>query len=284
MKKIISWLGLEALHNIEQKGGWSKFLIGITIAAVIMTISLGVWVSTTAEPLIDTSASALGEDYPADMVLTIQDGELTSTQEEPFIYSVNQFLEAINEADDQEWPLNLLVIDAAQEFSYEGFEEYNTAIAMFRNSIAAKDDGQIRLIPYDEYSPADGEAIVVTKDDVTTFLETTAPQFLNSMKPFIFTIGTVGVWVMLFFQILIVLLIAFLSYTTLHAFGRKLSFGIIFQHTMRASLVPMTMFGLIFALTIQMKGIVFWGLLAAIMLVGIPRYLQNNPKEITAQQ
>src|SRR3989338_517303 len=116
---------------LPQKTFWSSvwyltrvtlliFLIGALIA---LTLLIKNWDSIN-QTVVDTLNV-----YPEDLVLTFQDGQMTSNQAEPYFIETQEVVPEKWRDDlleSGEFPKNIVVIDTVTPFSAEQFEDYDS--------------------------------------------------------------------------------------------------------------------------------------------------------------
>ena len=130
---------------LPQKTFWSSiwyltrvtlliFLIGTLIA---LTLLIKNW-----DSIDQTVVNALNV-YPEDLVLTFQDGQMTSNQAEPYFIESQEVLPEQLRDDllgSGEFPKNIVVIDTVTPFSVEQFEAYDVVIWMAKDTAYIDDD------------------------------------------------------------------------------------------------------------------------------------------------
>ena len=104
---------------------------------------------------------AVGETYPADLVITVKDGMASSNKAEPYIIP----LKTITLPEEAGAPAysNLLVVDTSKSFSVEEFMGHSTILMVTKTEIVTRgNNDKIELRPLPKFS-----SLVITKSWVS---------------------------------------------------------------------------------------------------------------------
>lgn len=126
--------------------------------AAVLAIVLAAIFSFKIIPIAQSFFQSIGPEvlnyYPAELVITIKNGQASTNVKEPYFLKMPQGfipkegkykynLEEIEPRTDLE---NLLVIDTATPFTLEGFHNYKTAVLLMRDNVAYySDKGEIKI-------------------------------------------------------------------------------------------------------------------------------------------
>ncbi len=203
------------------------FVCTSTITSIVLAI-LYASVRPQIQDFFDRSGPLLREMYPAELVLDIQSGALTTNVDEPYFLDPPFWGE--DREDKEDMPLHLLTIDT--NASIDDFDAYDTVILATRTHIVAESDEGIRafsLSKIDEHVVVDKEIFDNTVDAAIPFLEA-APLWIDRgvmvgllLLPFL---GAGFAWAWYLFILLIWSLLAWLLSSMM---GRKLTYGQIYR-------------------------------------------------------
>lgn len=136
--------GLPFSHVLKYLAGLTVILYLVTLGALAVSL---VQNRSEISAKIDTALNA----FPADLVLTVQDGKLSSNQvgaqflPETPIFPVTDALEKY-----------LVVIDTETPFSQEQYKNYNALVWLTADTAYVGEDDQMRMIPY----PSDANQVI----------------------------------------------------------------------------------------------------------------------------
>jgi|SRR3989344_277525 len=119
------------------------------IVSFVMTVVLSAQLVPIASDFLKNLDSSVGKYYPAELVLTIKNGELSTNVKEP--YFVEKFV----------------VIDTKTPFSAEQFAKYGASVWLTKNEIVAikGNSGALQIQPLKDIPD-----VVITKDKVGAWL------------------------------------------------------------------------------------------------------------------
>ncbi len=193
---------------------------------------------------------ALKNVYPAELVLDIQSGALSTNVDEPYIIDP-EFWPTLRDSADgtSSFTTHFLTIDT--NASIDDFESYDTAILATRTHVVYKRDDGIRANPFSEMKEhvvVDKEMFDNTIDAAIPFLEA-APLWIDRgvvagllLLPFV---GAGFAWAWYLF---ILLIWSLLAWAISGMMGRKLTYGQIYRLGLYGVTLPILL-GLLVQLT-----------------------------------
>lgn len=129
----------------EPLGSIFRYYLKVTLVlSVVMTIGLGILLVPAGVSFLKERAPEMVRSYyPAELVVTIEKGEVAINMPEPYIINgKGDTLVALKEQGLE----NLLVIDTQHEFEKKKFEEYKTIALLTKTEIVTRsDNGQITI-------------------------------------------------------------------------------------------------------------------------------------------
>jgi len=134
------------------------FLFFVALARGIVFASSLSFIIPEIPQFIENAKDAARELYPAELVLTFEDGKLSTNVEEPYYIEIpSQFRDGV----DADEPVSLAVIDTSA--SVEDLSQYETVFLITETALVAPDDdtrgvGGYRVIPFDDFGD-DSEAL-----------------------------------------------------------------------------------------------------------------------------
>ncbi|MEA1929867.1 MAG: DUF1189 family protein [Patescibacteria group bacterium] len=158
-----------------------KFVLLLSLAfTIVLTIN---WAPRVKEALNEIGP-AVASFYPAELVVTIEDGIAITNVPEPFFFDIpaGDFEEGVGRHVDERLE-HLLVIDTTESFSVEKFGEYRTLAWLTRDALVVMDDQGIQLIPLAEIPNIIIDRALI--DGLTTSLQ----DFLSAFPFLLLPIG-----------------------------------------------------------------------------------------------
>jgi len=217
-----------------------KYLLKLALLGAVFLCIFG---SIKYIPIIRNVANTIGEQaretYPADLVIKVKDGQLTSNQQEPYFIKTPASMRS-GWKDEKQYA-NLAVIDTQTPFSTDQFEKYDTLSWILKSDIVVSDgDLQTRIVSIKDMPDAivDKEFIIEITGKIKRFVD----KFVLFATPAtMFIIGFLFVAVKLIYLVFAALLV-----WGLLAFMRhKMTYGTSFRIALHAMTLPLLGFGII---------------------------------------
>jgi hypothetical protein len=176
------------------------FSFGLIFAVLIMA-EFAIATLPDFRAALQKAAPFVLDSYPADLVLTLEDGELSTNMEEPYVVPGLDNL-AMDMREGEEPPKHLIVIDTNVEPSAQHLEEYDTLILATKEYVLYQDgDGRVTTQSLKEASD-----VVLDKSVVQAFVAEYEP-YLYLLIPLAF----VGLFVFAFLYIMFHLVYLFIA-------------------------------------------------------------------------
>lgn len=155
--------------------------------------------------------------YPADLVVEINKGKVSTNAQEPFFVP---FPEGETEVDGQEVN-NLLVIDTKTPYSASQFEQYKTLVWVTEDSVFYQDDNEFSQR---SISLAEAENFKVDKESINYWVSQINP-WLVYVGPALLTIVTIGMFIGFSFNLVYFLFLAVFIFFLSSIFKWGLKYG-----------------------------------------------------------
>lgn len=212
-----------AYKEFLQQSFWFSFkyfLVLCFFLGLIFSINIFVSVIPSLQQFANTIRTEATRIYPAGLEIQVQDGTLSTNQEEPIIFPMDR--------ENREEFENMLIIDTAA--SVDDIDTYDTAVLVTDTNIAARGSNRTEVYPL-----ADVEEFQLDKQ---TFDETISKflPMLNILVPIIatamFFFGLVGIFLM---NIIRILLFSLITWVISAIMKLSYPYGKIFQFTIHAA-------------------------------------------------
>lgn len=203
-----------------------QYTLFILCVAVIISIplyiSFGVWSSQVKEAG-DIRAKVLAV-YPDELVLTSQNGQMTSNVEEPYSIPMPSEL-------DVKTPRNLIVINTREPIAIDDFDRYDTLAILGGDAVWTRDPqkDKIEIQKFDQFIKG---AFILNKQKVTEWVDialkvgkVTMTVVLIFLPAFIFVFLWIGYLIYLLFGALVIWLMAKLRKVDL-TYGQSYKLGL----------------------------------------------------------
>lgn len=122
---------------------------------------------------VDAGDPAIQSLYPAELVVTVANGELSTNVQEPYVIDPPFWATVRDEMgdDDTQAPTHLITIDT--DASIEDYTEYDTLVFVTATHIVMKGDNEVRLFPLSDI------------DESFTLDKTRYDEFVATLMPFV---------------------------------------------------------------------------------------------------
>ncbi len=156
-----------------------SLLLLTAFVSVLWLAAAVVQVIPTAKYVVDDVQKTLPTLYPPELIVTVQTGALTTNVREPYAIPVPEHWKSFMEGIEMDQPKNLAVFDT--KATSEDYDERSTLFLFTKSHmIAGKDDGELRLFPYDRIE----EKVVMTNAKYQDVLKTVFTGMKEMMPMF----------------------------------------------------------------------------------------------------
>lgn len=222
-----------------------KFILSFWfLYATIVSLYLSWQVLVPAHQVLQDLPDKLIAGYPEELVINIEDGQVSTNVSEPYFISVDKFEQLFDQVDDQVLGAdsddiqNFLVIDT--QASADDILEYSTIMLLTEDSLVYLDDGGFQANRLDEI-----KELQIDKASVTQIVERLAP-FLNFIIPlgmvfifsFVFIFAGIGHAIYLFF-------FALLMFGLAKLMKLKLTYLQSYRLSLHILIIPLVLIGLL---------------------------------------
>lgn len=140
--------------TIGKRSFWSGFFYVLRLNLILVLIALGalgLWYKNNRVSIDETSQNFI-DLYPDELVLSFQDGVLQSNVEEAYFIQVNNHLFPEKwVSKNEQFSLDVLVVDTHNEFTEEQFKNYGTYSWLGSTFFATRNEGgRIEVYPFEE--------------------------------------------------------------------------------------------------------------------------------------
>jgi hypothetical protein len=174
---------------------WVSFLF--TLVTGLLTASQMLASRQTFNAFIDKAVIELPELYPQDLVITIQDGKLSTNGQEPYVFVMP---EKIASEAETEMPVNLLVIDTKARA--EDFEDYQTFFLVTERAVVYPREVNARKDLTTGETTYASEISFFTFDDIDEFQFNRASYdaIAQTLLPFLKVAKPIYLWIIISFM------------------------------------------------------------------------------------
>ena len=191
--------------------------------AIAFSLALTIYFAAALLPglsaLMKTIIPEAIETFPAELTVTIENGEARSNVEEPYFIEFPEKLEMLGDRDSDR---RLAVVDTRNEFTPERFREYNAYVWLGRTSLIFGDEnGEIRIRELRDFPD------IVLNRETLRVLGAKAEESYGWLVPLLMTAGVLIAFVLLlgYFSFNLVYLLIFAVLVMVIARFRKLELG-----------------------------------------------------------
>jgi hypothetical protein len=169
--------------------------------------------------------------YPAELVLTLEDGSLSTNVEEPYVIPLPKSLTENEDWDQEEMPQNLVVIDTSSDFSIDKMEEYNTLAWVTDNSfyMYTEADGKVEAESFKDAPDA-----VIDKSKVDELTATLSGAFFGILVAFALFMYVIMVILLVIGRLIFNVVLAFFGWVLAQMMNVKHDYGTSYVATMYA--------------------------------------------------
>lgn len=158
---------------------------------VVFSIGIFNFYSTNKQYISEYSEKILNilpDLYPEDLIMTVENGELSTNYQEPFSLG-QELLDAFDSSGKMSGSYNLLTIDT--EGSIEDFDSYGTILLVTKKGIGAKQStrGETRFYPFTQFMTDKnlGQKYTFDSKAYSAILKELSP-FMNQVPSMVFTL------------------------------------------------------------------------------------------------
>lgn len=200
---------------------FSGIRFAVLLSGVIPTLPL----------FIENAKSGARELYPAELVVELKDGEITTNVEEPYVIDL-----------PQAWGGGKNFIRIDTNASIDDFEQYDTLVLVTKKSFVAKDEDGYKVYPFSDYK---GGNYTLTADEYSRLVDPLLPllDFLPAIAVVLIIIGIfiwpfIGSFLWLLWNLLWFLIPALILLIIVKLAKRNLRFGQAYQIVIHAFTLP----------------------------------------------
>lgn len=131
----------------ESFGSSIKYLLKISvIIAFAFAIVFGVASPFISKGLKNGLHEAVGQ-YPSDLTISVNNGNATINQPEPYFIKISNSIKDLNNSSDQTKNVeNLIVVNTSEPFSLDKFKSYKTLALLTKNEVVMmSNNGEIKI-------------------------------------------------------------------------------------------------------------------------------------------
>ncbi len=209
------------------KGGFGHYFR----LALVLGLLLTIYFSITFIPLInaffsEANAREIMGLYPANLVVTIKNGQANSNAKEPYFVKTPDLLKnwGKNPPKQNSSIENIIVIDTQSEFSISKFREYKTVFLLAKNAIISLDNNNSISIQTLEKIPD----TTINKELVDSLGNKVIP-YLKFIAPIIILMFFIGLLFYYGIMLAYMLILALVILLTAYLIGEKFSYGEAFK-------------------------------------------------------
>jgi len=128
-----------------------KYLAKLSFILALITVVAFTFSFPKLITLIKSEISTFTKDYPEDMVLSIDKGNVSINKPEPYIIPIPTKWEELKN-DKSINPENIIVINTTEPFSLEKFNDYSTVFLITKNNLISQqpENKEIKIMPLSE--------------------------------------------------------------------------------------------------------------------------------------
>lgn len=227
----------------ETFGQSIKYLVKLCLVIAIV----GALIFTIVVPFfggkIKSEINSAVDSYPADLTITINNGEASINQPVPYIYKMPT---EANTADNKSNYENLVVIDTNQSFSMDKYKEYKTYVLLTKSEIVYPENNKdgLKIMALSTFGN-----VVINQDWLRTKVEVIM-KYLPVLLPVLFIFIFIGLFLINFIgELIILLLYALITWLILHLKGIKTSYQRAYQVSIHAVTLILILFLVSFAVS-----------------------------------
>jgi hypothetical protein len=127
-----------------------KYLFRLSLIGGLLSLVIFMVMSREMPNMIKTEVVKLVNEYPEELVITVENGQASINKEEPYMLPMSEDTKKLmEESENKSTYSNALVIDTKNPFNIENFKKYNTFGLLTKEEIVFMngDTGEIRIFP-----------------------------------------------------------------------------------------------------------------------------------------
>lgn len=227
LRTIVSSVYNPAFYNeLRTRSIWKSiryFIFLCALVAIVYTISLApAIVGAISRKTVDGIAAA----YPADLQVTIVNGQASINQPEPYFIKNN--IPGETASDTQ----NLLVIDTKDSFTTDEFSKFSTEAVLTKDFLAVNSKDQVRLMPLDKI-----KNFTLNKSFVDSVAAKTYP-YLTPIAVFVLIVVAIFLTIGHLFTLVYLFIPAFLIWLYGKLMNKTLPYGTSYKVALHAATLP----------------------------------------------
>jgi len=251
----------------------SYFLLLTAAMAFFVTLVTLFTVLPSVGSFINSTGAKVLQYYPDDLVITIQNGKVSTNQKEPYVLALPAEIKNAASSSANKPPANLVVIDTNDPFSIDAFQKADTLLYLTKDSVVMQDNqGKITITPLNRVSnfKLDKPTLNEWMTKITPYFRVIYPVIAVGAY-FIFFVGMALRLIYLFF-------FALLVWIVVAARKLKLGYKKSYQIGMHAITLPAIVSALLFAFAPQISApFLFTGIALIVVLVNLNEAAPSAP-------
>jgi hypothetical protein len=205
------------------------------ILALIMIINFSIFVLPGMMNKINWWAPKVVDLYPTGLEVMINDGEVVTNVEEPYIVAMADIFPEDERYSGQNTPTNLLVINTLEEPSLTALDSYDTLVLLSKNHVIYKEDAD-GAVTVQSLEGVDD--VLITKEQVAEWVEMLLP-YANIIIPFIFLGIIMFSYMVIGFHLVYLVLLALLVMLIGKYAYEKIGFGAAYRMSAHLMTLPL---------------------------------------------
>ncbi len=243
------------------------YFLRLTCAlALLVAIILAARVTIFDQKKIADAVNSILSSYPADLVVTVDQGIVSINQPSPYFFSTSAVALPSEASDEfaQEGYENFVVIDTEHQFSTDLFQNYKTAMLITSDSVIVKNKKEIRIMEI-----GDGVSKVVDQGYVQS-LTHKINIFLKALPLFLLVVIFIGCGIGLLFYLIYLVVPAFIIFAAAAVTRAKWTFAKAYQVALHALTLPLILWLLlpVFGVSLKVK-FLFTAVLLLVVVVNL---------------
>lgn len=246
------------------------FLALIASIALLYTVILSFVFIPQFIPAAKAVISSVENLYPADLVVTVKDGVVTTNSDKPIIIPIPEGDKVLSLANQAGFA-NLVVIDPASSSTLEDYRRYKTAVLLTRDAvITTEQKGKITIQPLEK-----GMTATIDKAKIDKFAGF-AGKMLSILSPLIVLFAFVGIFLFGLALLVPMFIYALVLWLLFAIFKQKIGYWKSYQIGLHAATLPIILRALLVPIAPDLAFLPFFTL--ALIVLVVVFNLMSNPQ------
>lgn len=216
------------------------FMLLILMVSLVYTAFFEFKLIPEFSKFINTGITKVESLYPSDLILTMENGVLTTNAKEPYFVTMESVIPDIKTQNQEaSSPANILVIDTKTPFDEQQYKNYSTIVWLTKTSMVYPDSGNsaggIRLMPFSEFK----EKVVLDKKTVDSGIIAVKPMLVNLTNIFALLFFPMICLMLLLYKLSCLLWTALLVFILAKIAKYNFSYSKSYQLSLHASTLPL---------------------------------------------